>query len=142
MTFLEVLGAIFAEFLHADALPYAVVIIVVFALSAFWRRRSRTEHQGKMVGASLLLWLSVPVTALLGAAFRFSGPSQERGVTYNEVGAILTASILPLVVLGSVVIVILAKGVRINVSGITGSLIFVQFWFSLIAGCAVVGVCI
>ncbi len=141
MTFLDVLGAIVAQFLHAEILPYAVVVTGVLVLGALWKRGNRTERQRKVVLASFLLWLSVPITALLGAAFHFSGPPQERGVTFNEVAAMLTASILPLVVLSSVVLVIFAKGVRLNVIGITGSLVFVLFWFSFLAVCAIVGMC-
>jgi len=142
MTFMEVFAAIFSEFLYVEMMPYVVVVLVVPVVAYLHGRERRTTRQRRVVLVSVLLWLAVPVSGIIGAAFRFSAASNLRGDDFNQLGAMLSASILPTVAVASIFLIAVGSGVRANVAGLTLPLLFAQFWVSIIAGCAIVGVCL
>jgi hypothetical protein len=142
MTGPEVLLAILLEIFRAEAVPYILGVAVLLLFAFFWRRGRHSTKQRRVITASLSLWLCVPVSILLAAAFRFSGPDALRGIAYAEPAAALVASMLIVAVVGSLVLLVFGRGVRANVTASALALVFVQFWAGLLAGCAIVGRCV
>ncbi|MBD8528016.1 hypothetical protein [Pseudomarimonas arenosa] len=141
MTFIEAFFAIFAELLNVETSLYAALAACLAVVSFLWRRQLRNARQSRIVLGAASLWLAIPAAAAIGSFFRFSGASSSGGVEFSEFGAALSASVLPLVALVSVALFTVGSGVRVNVLGITLPLLLCQFWFSFLAGCAIVGVC-
>ena len=142
MTFIETFVAILAEPLTAETAPYVVAILTTPIVAYVWGMKRRTLRQDRVMLASALLWLAIPVNAMVGAAFRYSGSSESRGVVFSEFGAMLSASVLPALALVAVVLLLLGRGIRINVTGVLVPLLLAQFWVALFSGCAIVGACV
>lgn len=142
MTILEVFAAIYSELLFPEAIPYALAALAFSAFSWFWHRSFHSSKQRQAIHIAMLLWLLNPITALIGAIFHFSGPTASRGVTFNEPASFAVGALLLLCAILGIVLVSVARGARINVVAAIVPVLFVQFWVSLISGCAIVGVCI
>lgn len=142
MSGLEVLQAIVLEFANSKTVAYVVGMLALSAFCFFWRRNRHTRPQRRVVLVSLSLWLCIPASMLLAAAFHFSGPDSLRGIEFSQVAALLVASMLVLVFLGSLLLLVLGKGVRPNVLASSVALVFAQFWVGLVSGCAIVGRCV
>jgi hypothetical protein len=77
-----------------------------------------------------------------GALFHFSGPDSLRGAVFNEPAAFFINSMFPLALVGTIILLSVGKGVRLNVAVSGTSLLFAQLFVWLISGCAVIGVCV
>jgi hypothetical protein len=142
MTVLGVFVAILSQLFNAQSAPYFAIILVALLFSFFWRYKTRSRRQHQIVFASLLLWLVIPMSVATGALFHFSGPDSLRGTVFNEPAAFFINSMFSLALVGTIILLSVGKGVRLNVAVSGTSLLFAQLFVWLISGCAVVGVCV
>lgn len=131
-----ILGAIWGPVLQA--LVASAVPLGLFAL--LHRRHIRTPRQRALVVAALLLWCLVPLSLVLGAAFAFSGPAEMRGIEFNGVAALTAWLFWGFAVVAGLVLVALARGVRLNVLAAVAPLIPTLGLVCFSAVAAIVGV--
>jgi uncharacterized membrane protein len=142
MTVTSAFVAIFSQLVNAKTAPYVATIFALVLLSFLWRYKARSKRQHQIVAVALLLWLVVPASVTAGALFHYSGPDNLRGVAFNEPAAIFIGAMFPLALIGTIILLAIGKGVRLNVAISGALLLFAQSCVLLISGCAVVGVCV
>ena len=141
MTARGVLLAIVGELASWEAAPYLVGVLLLLLFAYFWGRKAHGPRQRRFVHASLLLWCCVPLSILAGAMFHFSGSDELRGIAVVKPAAVFVVSLSVAAALGSVALLVIGAGARLNLAASSVGLLFAQFWAWLAAGCAIVGRC-